>query len=88
VWTGTLESVTPFSFDSDFGSGRGIKAVLTILDSEAAGSHEVQAIVGLPAGIEGLADRIGQPLALAGRPLKVDGLAKRDVIADAELLGD
>ena len=85
AWTGTLESMTPFTFDFDFGSGRGTKAVLTIFEGEAVGSRSVQAVLGLPPGIEGLSDKIGQPVAFTGRLLKVDGLAKRIVIADAEL---
>ena len=36
------------SFAFDLGSGRGIKAVLTILESEAVGSRDVQAVIGLP----------------------------------------
>jgi hypothetical protein len=85
VWTGTLESITPFNFDFDFGSGRGTKAVLTILESDAVGSRKVQAVIGLAPGIEGLEHRIGQSVSFAGQLLKVDGLAKRVVIADAEL---
>ena len=85
VWTGTLESMTPFSFDFDFGSGGGIKAVLTILEGHDAGSRDIQAVIGLPPGLEGLDDRIGQPVAFTGRLLKVDGLAKRVMIADAAL---
>ena len=45
--------MTPFSFDFDFGPGRGIKAVLTILESQAVGARKVQAVIGLPPGIEG-----------------------------------
>ncbi len=85
VWTGTLESVTPFAFDFDFGSGRGIKAVLTIRESEGVASRKVQAVIGLPSGIEGLDGRIGQPVSFMGRLLKVDGFTKRVVVADAEL---
>lgn len=85
VWTGTLESMTPFTFDFDFGSGRGTKAVLTIVENDAEGSRNVQAVIGLPPDIEGLDDRIGQPVSFTGRLLKVDGLAKRVLIGDAEL---
>lgn len=85
AWTGTLESITPFTFDFDFDSGHGIKAVLTLLESEAVGSRSVQAVIGLPPDAEGLNTKIGQPVSFTGRLLKVDGLAKRVVIADAEL---
>jgi hypothetical protein len=86
VWTGTLESMTPFTFDFDFGSGRGIKAVLTLRQCEDGGSRSVQAVIGLPPGSEGLYTRIGQPVSFTGRLLKVDGLAKRVLIADADML--
>jgi len=86
AWTGTLESISPFMVD--FGTGSGTKAVLTILEGQAAGARNVQAVIGLPPGIEGLDDRIGQAVSFTGRLLKVDGLARRVVIADAELLLD
>ena len=85
VWTGKLESITPFTFDFDFGSCRGTKAVLTILESESLGSRNVQAVIGLPADIESLEGRLGQSVEFTGRLLKVDGLGKRVVIADALL---
>jgi hypothetical protein len=52
VWTGTLESVTPYTYDFDFGAGHGIKAVLTILESGVPGARNVQAVIGLPADPE------------------------------------
>jgi len=86
AWTGTLNSITPFTFDFDFGTGRGTKAVLTVLKGDGAGSRDVQAVIGLPSGVDTLYDCIGQPIAFEGRLHKVDGLAKRIVIADAALL--
>lgn len=85
VWTGTLESMTPYTFDFDFRPGRGIKAVLTILESKAVGSRNVQAVIGLPPDTEGLDNRIGQPVTFTGTLLKVDGLARKVLVADAGL---
>lgn len=87
VWTGTLESMTPFTFDFDFGSGGGIKAVLTILESAAVGSRNVTAVIALPPGTGGLDDRFGRPVTFTGTLVKVDGLARKVLIADAALTG-
>ena len=61
--------------------------MLTILHSDTPGSRGVQAVIGLPPGTEGLYERIGQRITFSGRLLKVDGLAKRVVIGEAEILG-
>jgi hypothetical protein len=87
VWSGTLESASPFAVDFDFGSKGGVRAVLTIDADEAAASaaRHVKAVVGLPAGTAGLEDRIGQKVAFAGTLRKVDGFGRKVFVADAEL---
>lgn len=85
TWAGTLQSVSPVTFDFDFGAGRGLKGVLTILEGQGSGSRNVEAVVRLPPDMEGLGDKIGQRLAFTGKLLKVDGFSKRVVVADAEL---
>jgi hypothetical protein len=86
-WSGTLESVSPFAVDFDFGSSGGVRAVLTFDANEVkqTGARDIKAVVGLPVGTNGLDSRIGQRVAFAGTLRKVDGFGRKVFVADAEL---
>lgn len=87
VWSGTLESASPFTFDINLGSKGGVKAVLSIHTdtSGPTGTRAVKAVIGLPAGTEGLGDKIGQRVSFAGTLHKIEGFARKVVLTDAEL---
>jgi hypothetical protein len=87
VWSGTLESASPYTVDFDFGSTGGVKAVLTVDPNRSGekGMREIRAIIGLPPGTDGLENRIGQRVTFAGTLSKVEGFARKVVLSDAEL---
>lgn len=87
VWSGTLESASPFTVDFDFGSTGGVRAVLSIDASEntAPAARPIKAVIGLPVGTEGLENRVGQEISFAGTLRKVDGFGRKVYIGDAEL---
>lgn len=86
VWSGKLESVSPFAVDFDFGSGGGVRAVLTMTnEAKQSGARDIKAVVGLPAGTNGLDNRIGERVAFAGTLRKVDGFGRKVFVAQAEL---
>jgi len=89
VWSGTLESATPYTVDFDFGSTGGVRAVLKIDTKESGptGIRDVKAVIGLPVATEGLDGRIGQRMAFAGTLHKVEGFARKVFLADAEVVG-
>jgi len=49
------------------------------------GIRDVKAIIGLPAGTDGLENRLGQRIAFAGTLRKVEGFARKVVLTDAQL---
>ena len=85
-WTGTLETVTPFSYDFDFGSQGGLKAVFALPSADSAGGREPKAVIGLPGDAGDLEQRIGQAVAFTGRLIKVDGLARKIFVAEAAIV--
>lgn len=85
-WTGTLQSVEPYSYDFVFGAGKGLRATVQVhqVDGGLTGDGIVRAVVQLPAEFTDLQDRIGDRLRFSGKLVKVDGLMRKVFVADGQ----
>ena len=90
-WTGELQRARAYTTDLDFGDGPGVKAVfgVAVLSHDLFGGRDVDAVVALPPGAEGvLTDGRGEVFTFEGTLDRVDSLMRNFFLVDGSLVGD
>jgi hypothetical protein len=86
-WAGVVQEVSSVFFDLPFSSLTGTRAAFLVYEVPGVFGSKVQAVVQLPAGLEGsLRGRLGERLTFTGRLVACDAFVRRLFVAGGQLV--
>ncbi len=88
-WQGTLQSVTPFSFDFDFDEAPGVKAEVLLKETPGGAglvNRYIAAVRFPPENVERLQVSLNRPIAFSGKLLKLNASGLKVFIKTGKLL--
>jgi len=87
-WTGVIDNITEFTYDSVFKNSKGVKVIFNTYElSSVFGNPKVYAIVHFPTELfNELKKKKGEKLTFTGKMTKVDSLMRKFYISDGEIV--